>query len=220
MASEPLIRRVQLRNYKSIAQCDVELGRLMFLVGRNGSGKSNFLDALRFVSDALRSSLDHALRDRGGVNEVRRRSSGHPNHFGIYLEFGIPEGDQVRYRGFYCFEIGARQQGAFTVKREECKVVDHSRALDSEASYTVREGSVEHATFRSPPPAAADRLYLVHASGLPELRPVYDSLSGMGFYNLGPGKIRRPAVSRSRNASGARGVEPRQCPRRDRGASP
>jgi len=62
MIPEPLIARVQLRNYKSIAQCDVRLGRLVFLVGRNGSGKSSSLDALRFVADALRSSLDHALR--------------------------------------------------------------------------------------------------------------------------------------------------------------
>jgi predicted ATPase len=69
-----LIRQVALKNYKSIARCDVRLGPLMFLVGPNGSGKSNFLDALRFVSDALNTSLDHALRDRGGIQEVRRRS--------------------------------------------------------------------------------------------------------------------------------------------------
>ena len=39
----------------------------MFLAGPNGSGKSNFLDALKFAADALRSSLDHALRERGPV---------------------------------------------------------------------------------------------------------------------------------------------------------
>jgi predicted ATPase len=43
------IRRVAIRNYKSIAACDVALEKLMFLVGPNGSGKSNFRDALRFV---------------------------------------------------------------------------------------------------------------------------------------------------------------------------
>jgi predicted ATPase len=69
-----LIRRVVIRNYKSIAACDVELGPLTFLVGPNGSGKSNFLDALRFVSDALRDTLEHALRIRGGIREVLRQS--------------------------------------------------------------------------------------------------------------------------------------------------
>src|SRR5688500_6467134 len=83
------ISRVVLKNYKSIAACDVRLGPLTFLVGPNGSGKSNFLDALRFVADALSTFLDHAIRERGGINEVRRRSSGHPTHFGIRLEFRL-----------------------------------------------------------------------------------------------------------------------------------
>ena len=33
-----LLRRVVLRNYKSIAGCDVSLAQLSFLVGPNGSG--------------------------------------------------------------------------------------------------------------------------------------------------------------------------------------
>ena len=37
---------------------------------------------------------------------------------------------------------------------------------------------------------ASDRLYLVSLSGVPAFRPLYDALSGMGFYNLNPGVIR------------------------------
>ena len=81
MKNSTFIKRVILKNYKSIAACDVQLQPLTFLVGRNGSGKSNFLDALRFVADALNSSLGHALRDRGGINDVRRRSRGTPKPF-------------------------------------------------------------------------------------------------------------------------------------------
>jgi len=86
-ATTTFIQRVCLRNYKSIAACEVCLRPLTILVGPNGSGKSNFLDALLFAADALRYSLDHALRDRGGIQQVRRRSGGHPNHFGMRLEF-------------------------------------------------------------------------------------------------------------------------------------
>ena len=103
--NDPLfLRRVVLKNYKSIANCSVELGPLMFLVGPNGAGKSNFLDALRLVTESLTTSLDHALRDRGGINEVRRRSSGHPTHFGIRLEFHLPNNSG----GWYSFRIGAK----------------------------------------------------------------------------------------------------------------
>lgn len=181
---DPLLRRVRLKNYKSIAACDVELGPLTFLVGPNGSGKSNFLDALRFVAESLATSLDHAVRDRGGINEVRRRSSGHPNHFGISLDFRIPGA-----AGWFGFEVGARKAGAWTVTREECRL---SRRGLRDSAYEVRDGVVRRfeGEESKPPAAAADRLFLVHASGLPAFRPVYDALSHMGFYNLSPDAMR------------------------------
>jgi predicted ATPase len=118
----PFLTRVVLKNYKSIAVSGVDLRALTFLVGPNGSGKSNFLDALRFTSDSLRSSLDNALRERGGIAEVRRRSGGHPTHFGIRLEFQLP-----RAVGHYAFKIGARPQGGYEVQTEECGCGSYSR---------------------------------------------------------------------------------------------
>jgi AAA15 family ATPase/GTPase len=44
--SAPFISRVRLKNFKSIAECDVRLGPLTMLVGPNGSGKSNFLQVV------------------------------------------------------------------------------------------------------------------------------------------------------------------------------
>ena len=179
------IRQVVLKNYKGIARCDVRLRPLMFLVGPNGSGKSNFLDALRFVSDALNTSLDHALRDRGGIQEVRRRSGGHPNHFSISLEFQLPDGTTGRYG----FRIGARPQGGYEVQSEECHL-SPPIALATEISYQVQAGRVTATSFATPPAAASDHLYLVNVSGIREFRPLYDALTHMAFYNLNPDRIR------------------------------
>jgi len=180
--SQAFLSRVVLKNYKSIAICDVPLDSLTFLVGPNGSGKSNFLDALRFVTDSLRKSLDHALRERGGIADVRRRSAGHPNHFAMRLEFALRNGSA----GHYAFRIGAKPLGGYEVQNEEC--VLRGPGLHR-ANFHVRKGEV---TGSSPtfPPAASDRLYLVNAAGLPEFRPVYDALSRMGFYSLNPDRIR------------------------------
>ena len=178
------ITRVALRNYKSIAACDVELPPLSFLVGPNGSGKSNFLDALRFIAQALRFTPEHALRERGGIDEVRRRSRGHPNHFAVRVEFRVPDAT-----GHYAFEIGARPRGRYFVRREHCFV----RAAPPERSgfFRIEDGRHRSSSMSPPPPTGgSDRLYLLPASAYEAFRPVYDTLAGMGFYNLNPAQIR------------------------------
>ena len=180
-----LITRVVLKNYKSIASCSVRLQPLIFLVGQNGSGKSNFLDALRLVSESLNSSLDHALRERGGINEVRRRSSGHPTHFGIRLDFSLPDSTF----GHYAFRVGAKPKGGFEVQREECRIYARE-AFQEDQFYVVNSGQLEDSNPKPLPPAADDRLFLVAASSRPEFRLLYDCLTRMGFYNLNPDEIR------------------------------
>ena len=183
MADRRLLTRVVLRNYKSIAACDVSPAQLTFLVGPNGSGKSNFLDALRFVADAVRFSLDHALRDRGGIGEVRRRSGGHPNHFGIRIDLGLSDSSVS-----YAFTLGAKPRGGYEVQQEQCRVTRYDTGVHQ--FYSVERGRVIRSTLSPTPAAAEDRLYLVNVSGLEAFRPVYDALVGMGFYNLNPDAIR------------------------------
>ena len=187
MRDSTFITRVVLKNYKSVAACDVRLGPLTFLVGRNGTGKSNFLDALRFVADALNSSLDHAVRARGGINDVCKRSDRSitvPDHFSIYLEFALPDGST----GYYAFQIQTRLT-RYVVQTEECKFQNKNLAT-ADIYFNVVKGNVIDTSVEVAPAAAMDRLYLVNASGLPEFRPIYDAFSRMGFYNLNPNIIR------------------------------
>ena len=187
MKDTTFIKRIILDNYKSIRACDVQLKPLTFLVGHNGSGKSNFLDSLRFVADALNSSLDHAVRARGGIMDVCKRSDiprQVNNHFSIHLEFALPDGS----KGYYAFQIRSRMS-RYYVQTEECKF-QNENLTNSEIYFNVVNGNVIDTSVKVAPAAAQDRLYLVNASGLPEFRPVYDALSRMGFYNLNPDKIR------------------------------
>jgi predicted ATPase len=180
----PFIRQVTIRNYKSIAACKLDLHELTFMVGPNGAGKSNFLDALKFVSDALRSSIDHALRDRGGIGEVRRRSGGHPNHFVLRLDFVLPSGQA----GHYAFKVGARPNGGYVVQDEEC-VISATEVFGRNEHFRVRSGAIVDASVSPMPAALPDRLLLVAASGLPAFRPVFDALSRIEVYNLNPREI-------------------------------
>lgn len=176
--SAVFLTRVVLKNYKSIAHCDVRLGPLTYLVGINGAGKSNFLDALKLVGEALRGSLDNALNERGGLSEVRRRSSGHPTHFGIRLEFRLPSGKT----GYYVFNVGALKGGGYEVQNEECVIGKIGRG----PFYQVERGVLRASSEETFPALTSDRLALVSVSGLQVFRPVYDALTAMGFYNLSP----------------------------------
>lgn len=176
------LTRVVLRNYKSIGNCDVRLQPLTYLVGANGSGKSNFLDALHFLRDALAGSLDNALNERGGLSEVRRRSSGHPTHFGIRLEFTLPNGDQ----GHYAFNIGALSDHGYEVQSEECSIGKFGKG----PFFRIEKGCVTKTSEATFPAVTADRLALVAVSGLSAFRPVFDTFTSMGFYNLNPKLMR------------------------------
>lgn len=176
------IQRVVLRHYKSIRHCDIRLQPLTYLVGQNGAGKSNFLDALHFVRDALVNSLDNAFNERGGLNEVRRRSSGHPTHFGIRLEFLLPDGRP----GWYAFTIGSQPSGGYEVQNEECVL----EGIGKGPFFRVENGAVKGSSESTFPVTVSDRFALVAAAGLPAFRPVFDALTAMGFYNLNPKLMR------------------------------
>ncbi|MCD9123191.1 AAA family ATPase [Cupriavidus sp. UGS-1] len=182
MTSPVFLTRVVLRNYKSIGNCDVKLQPLTYLIGANGSGKSNFLDAMHLVRDALVGSLDNALSERGGLPEVRRRSSGHPTHFGIRLEFILPSG----MRGHFAFNVGALKNGGYEVQTEECAIGGRGKG----PFYSIERGKLKQSSESTFPAVTSDRLALVAVSGLTAFRPVFDALVSMGFYNLNPKLMR------------------------------
>lgn len=109
----PFVRRVRVKNYRSIADCDVTLGPLTVLLGFNASGKSNFLDVLRFVADALENSPAQAAARRGGLETLLHRApEGTADSFEIWLDLSLRlprvEGDLP---ATYGFEIGRDPAG-------------------------------------------------------------------------------------------------------------
>lgn len=96
---QPFIKYLRIENYKSIDKLELhDLPPFAVFAGANGSGKSNFFDALEFVSHFVRFSIDEALRLHGGFNNTHcfRRSSENNTTFAfeIELKFEI-EGSKV-----------------------------------------------------------------------------------------------------------------------------
>lgn len=135
-----MITRVQVKNFRSLADVDVTLGPLTVLVGRNGAGKSNFVDVIRFVSDAMRFGLDAAITKRKGMTVIRRVV---PTE-AIDVEISLTvETEQLH--GEYAFVIGGEQQGEYRVKRETCQLKE-----SAESSVVVEFETVEGKWHKPP----------------------------------------------------------------------
>ena len=183
--------RVRIRNYKSIDSCDVELKPFTLLVGRNGAGKSNFVGAIRLVSEGLRDSLLQVPKDLipwAGAFRVPGREFGALPEGGfkdatIHLEFTLEEGRRASYR----VVLRGRPGGFMAVIEERLEVGDDSGTT---AYYHCRAGRPVEASIAILPPFDEDRLYLVRASGVAEFRPAFDALANMAVYNLAPASMR------------------------------
>jgi predicted ATPase len=64
---------LELKNWKNFTHADVDLANRVFLVGPNATGKSNFLDAIRFPRDLVMEGggLRQAVEMRDGITKVR-----------------------------------------------------------------------------------------------------------------------------------------------------
>jgi len=65
--------RLKLENWRNFLSVNVPLQKRVFLVGPNASGKSNLLDAFRFLRDIAdpRGGFQVAVGRRGGVSQIR-----------------------------------------------------------------------------------------------------------------------------------------------------
>lgn len=67
------ISKLKLFNWKNFHECELDLTKRCFIIGANAAGKSNLLDALRFLRDIAKQGggLQNAVEQRGGVTKIR-----------------------------------------------------------------------------------------------------------------------------------------------------
>jgi predicted ATPase len=177
----PFIERLKLTNYKSIGECDVTFRPLTVIVGRNGSGKSNFLDSLHFVSDALRNGLDAAIRGRGGAKAITHKRRGP----GLQIELSFRCGSDACGRFLLELDRGLVRREELTLEDAGGVPLASYHRFAKNLSVQTREGDLQ-----TPPAVLHDRLALVTLSGTPAFREAFDTLSSMRFYRFNPEAMR------------------------------
>ena len=104
-----IITRLVLKNWRNFRSADVSLGKRVFLVGPNASGKSNFLDAFRFLRDIARwegGGLQKAVSDRGGLSKIRCLAARKDPEVLLDVELAQADGHQPRWR----YSLGIKQE--------------------------------------------------------------------------------------------------------------
>ena len=154
------LSRLTLSNWRNFRSADIPLQSRMFIVGPNASGKSNVLDAIRFLRDiASGGGLRAALETRGGVSKVRSLFARDPSdiHVGCELRDEDSHLPLWKYELVFNQEGGGIQQLKPVVKAEKVwkgSELIHDRTATPEANhknlaaFTMLEQPIGHQPFK------------------------------------------------------------------------
>jgi predicted ATPase len=96
------LKRLEIRNYKSLRDVVIEPTPLTVLVGPNAAGKSNFADALDFLGEVYRWDLEGAVAKKGGLENILYRNPKRASHF---TRFRICCSGLAASRGISAFDL-------------------------------------------------------------------------------------------------------------------
>lgn len=84
------VTRIKLTNFKSFHQLDITLGKFDLLIGPNASGKSNFVQILKFLRDINHHGLDNAISLQGGIEYLRNIRIGASESLALEIDLARP----------------------------------------------------------------------------------------------------------------------------------
>lgn len=197
------LRSVRIRHFKSIDDAQVGLcAAATLLVGPNAVGKSNIVDSLRFVRDAVSVDLDHAVSNRGGMARVRQLSRTKPYAVWIKLEFSddaAPD-DEPPAPIYYEFQLKSQLGGNYSIESEKAQWYETQRESTTRSErrslrrfHRLASGEVASETgtilYRVLPDQLALGRGLLPSSGWPLARFIRD----WRFSAIYPNLLRQPA---------------------------
>jgi len=204
-----MITRLSLSNFKSIIEADVELSDFTVLVGANGSGKSNLIQALAFLAAIPSSGVAGAVNRFGGFSGIVPKAIPsrdlRTTRISIRHRRLLPPVPRLSEKGLppaaveHELELAHSQQQIVRVAREqitfhEAFAVGQALALDEDAwlanaallrepsRFVLKRGPAGGVSYAADPPIGKDTL------------PVYLAWLGLSF--LGKGVTSASALRR------------------------
>ena len=114
-----IIKKIYLKNFRSIYEDTIEFQPLTVIVGANNTGKSNLIKSLEFIGNVSRYGLERSVREKGGYLQLVPKSMNYDlstkDPLIISIDFILPPGpddtdQQKRLTCSYELEIRARSK--------------------------------------------------------------------------------------------------------------
>lgn len=169
--------KIHLENWRNFGLASVELAQRVFIVGPNAAGKSNFLDAFRFLHDivSVGGGLAEAVRKRQGMSKLRALSARRSPDVVIRVDLMGDAGEVWTYELALGQDTADRPQ----VKREvvwkgTTELVRRPDRMDTED------------------PERLTQTHLQQVNVNKDFRPVADALAEVRYLHIVPQLIREP----------------------------
>ncbi len=198
------LRRIDLSSFRSLSFQKVIFDNPTFIVGRNGSGKSNFADAFAFLAEAMASPLQAVIERRGGFSAVSHRRSGRGRPANLTLRAFLQDLDKDTTEASYFIDLAPRRGDEFEVAYETCHVKRSDDTEDSFSRQTVRGSTHWTSTIESLVPVIEpNALALPLVGGDKRFGAMFRFISGMRTYRIEPAALRA-----MQDADGGSGLRP------------
>jgi predicted ATPase len=181
------VSHIKLENWRNFLSADVPLQRRAFIVGPNASGKSNFLDAFKFLRDIAdpQGGFQRAVHARRGVSQIRSlHARRYPNVvIDIFLDLDTPWN--------YRLEFTQDNQRRPIIAKE---LVRHGRTVIIDRPDEFDKADKSRLT----------QTYLEQVNANKDFREVNDFLAQVRYLHLVPQLVREPdrSVGRVRDPYG------------------
>jgi predicted ATPase len=169
--------RLHLGNWRNFASVDVRLQNRVFVIGPNAAGKSNLLDAFRFLHDlvALGGGFEEAITRRGGVSKLRSLAARRYPDVVVGVALGDPEQVQPEWEYEIAFTQDNRQRPFIkreTVKNRGQKILERPNSEDTADDERLHQTYIEQVNVNR------------------EFRPLADFLRTVRYVHLVPQLVR------------------------------
>lgn len=171
--------RITLDNWRNFRSVDIELQRRMFLVGPNASGKSNILDAFRFLRDivAIGGGFQDAVGKRGGVSRIRCLAARKDPQIGIRVDIGSDASPKE-----WSYELRFTQDPRRRRPIVRKEIVEHRGVTVHSRPNAEDQSDPERLTQTALEQVTANR----------EFRPIADFFASVRYLHLVPQLVREP----------------------------